>query len=389
MQFAFAKSVIIEGVPVPPPRPLEPFKAVELWNKLTSFGIDLNKLSFKEAGGRGKLVKQKSRKLELIQNDFQREPVRVHAEVQLLMKLLGSRLGEKPIVGEIDYIGCSKKSCHLCWQLLQGFYQVRGSHGQIWPRWTIPPTPGLATYTSLKLHARVSNIGASMIKRLCGPMGPHLQSKAHSTPAVTETLSSVAFRNNRRLLDHERSHYRRKATGTLPELKLGPIKRHIRVLLIPDDGSRMRLITVPIRETLKTYYAKDKFQQYVPDFREFWPGELNFERGYHNWSTENQESVSEGHNVLNGLYIAYYNQSEELRRNEYLRKTILSGAIPFDRKFWNGDVFVLRRGTRMIEKTPLFPDDPKNELMEVDYEDGGAAMYDDVRPPSLPPLLPQ
>jgi hypothetical protein len=131
MQFAFVKSVIIEGVIVPPSNPLKPFKIVQLSNQLKIWGIDLNELTLKE---QGKPVKQRARKLELIQDDFQQESIRVHAEVQVLMKLLGSRFGNNHVVGEIDYIGCSKKSCYLCGQLLEGFYHTRGSHGQIWPR---------------------------------------------------------------------------------------------------------------------------------------------------------------------------------------------------------------------------------------------------------------
>jgi hypothetical protein len=86
MQFTFVKSIIIEAVPVPQCKPLEPFETVQLSNQLESSGINLDKLTFKE---QRKRVKQRGRKLKLIQEDFQRESIRVHAEIQVLMKLVG------------------------------------------------------------------------------------------------------------------------------------------------------------------------------------------------------------------------------------------------------------------------------------------------------------
>jgi hypothetical protein len=59
---------------------------------------------------------------------------RVHCEMQLLMYFLDS--GEKCF----DYFGCSKKSCWLCWQMIQenGKCSMKGTHRKIYPRWAFP-----------------------------------------------------------------------------------------------------------------------------------------------------------------------------------------------------------------------------------------------------------
>ena len=60
---------------------------------------------------------------------------RVHCEMQLLMHFSQPRV-EKCL----DYFGCSKKSCWLCWQMiLHNFkYSMKGTHRKIYPRWAFP-----------------------------------------------------------------------------------------------------------------------------------------------------------------------------------------------------------------------------------------------------------
>jgi hypothetical protein len=96
----------------------------------------------------------------------------------------------------------------------------------------------------------------------------------------------------------------------------------------------------------------------------------------------NLESISQSYWPLNGRYRAYFNKSEELEPNEYLRRAILKDMIPFERKFWNGDVFVLKVSTRMVKRPNTFsgPDFElqDNGTMEIDHNSKGATIYDDV-----------
>lgn len=123
MHFTGAKTVELCGV----------FEGAELSGKLTSVGIDWDHLTFKL---NKKRVKTKARKLDILKGDFEKQ-VRVHAEIEILMQLADRKNDEKPGLNEFDYIGCSKMSCYLCWSLLKGFYRKRGSHGKVYPLWTI------------------------------------------------------------------------------------------------------------------------------------------------------------------------------------------------------------------------------------------------------------
>ncbi|KAK8052331.1 hypothetical protein PG993_003716 [Apiospora rasikravindrae] len=65
-----------------------------------------------------------------------RRTARVHCEIQLLKHFVRQG-GSGPF---FDYIGCSKKSCWLCWQLLGHFgaYTTKGTHRMIYPMWAFP-----------------------------------------------------------------------------------------------------------------------------------------------------------------------------------------------------------------------------------------------------------
>jgi len=64
-----------------------------------------------------------------------RGTARVHCEIQLLRYF--TQPGAKPC---LDYFGCSKKSCWLCWKLIRhyGNYTTKESHHMIYPMWAFP-----------------------------------------------------------------------------------------------------------------------------------------------------------------------------------------------------------------------------------------------------------
>lgn len=65
----------------------------------------------------------------------QRGKARLHCEIQLLQYF--SQPGAPPC---FDYIGCSKKSCWLCWQLIGHFgkFTTKESHRMLYPMWAAP-----------------------------------------------------------------------------------------------------------------------------------------------------------------------------------------------------------------------------------------------------------
>jgi len=89
------------------------------------------------------------------------------------------------------------------------------------------------------------------------------------------------------------------------------------------------------------------------DFGEFWKGQLNFNRNFHSLDVTNQESIEVGCKLMNGQYRAYFNCSEELPSNEYLKKAMIDGTTPTARKVWNGDAFLVKLATRFIDPSDI------------------------------------
>jgi hypothetical protein len=64
-----------------------------------------------------------------------RGTARVHCEMQLL-----DYFTQPGVEKCLDYIGCSKKSCWLCWQFMRHFgnFTTKGTHRMIYPMWALP-----------------------------------------------------------------------------------------------------------------------------------------------------------------------------------------------------------------------------------------------------------
>ncbi|KAI0813010.1 hypothetical protein GGR55DRAFT_593372 [Xylaria sp. FL0064] len=64
-----------------------------------------------------------------------RETAPVHCEIQLLTYFLRPNAPKC-----VDYFGCSKKSCWLCWHMMvQNFqFSMKDTHRKIYPRWALP-----------------------------------------------------------------------------------------------------------------------------------------------------------------------------------------------------------------------------------------------------------
>lgn len=65
---------------------------------------------------------------------LQQEQRHVHAETKLLLYASRNSLSKATF---FDYLGCSKRSCFICWSDLgsHGIFRTRGSHGKLYNRW--------------------------------------------------------------------------------------------------------------------------------------------------------------------------------------------------------------------------------------------------------------
>lgn len=376
LQFRGAKAIELCDIQAPLSPGFPTFTSSELMKRLKNAGINLDSLNFKERGAK---VQSKARKLQILQKDLE-QPVRVHGEIQILMQLVNAKSDSTSGLKEFDYIGYSKRSCYFCSCLVKGFYRMRGSHGKVYPRWTISSPSLLKSWTCLKLHSKVSEIGASMMEQLKSSVSYKPPYVAESSAGMTATFVLKSTHKYRGLLDREAARSEKSADSTAPEPLLGQELKKILVLRIPADGTDPTIVHMPIRKTNKAFKSKDYIAWDVPDFGRFWDGQMNFERNFHPVGITNQENIEPNFQVMNGQYWIYFNCSEELLPNEYLKTRLVDGVIPNERKFWNGDVFVVKLATRWIDAPNLegFIETGVERKIEVEYDDNACTMYQDV-----------
>jgi hypothetical protein len=97
--------------------------------------------------------------------EIQGQQLHVHAEVQMLLHLCSTSGWH---VSAYNYIGCSKRSCFMCWNLLRTHrrYSTRGCHGRLYSRWTVPEFTDLATDQAEALGMTLVQIQNSLVKKL-------------------------------------------------------------------------------------------------------------------------------------------------------------------------------------------------------------------------------
>lgn len=116
---------------------------------------------------------------------------RVHCEMQLLMHFL--RMQEQCL----DYFGCSKRSCWLCWQMIVQHHRfsMKGTHRKLYPRWAFPfsfseSQPLIAEGIRVAYNEMLFLIQEKVIKRKSlNDLDPILQTSARLTPAHRRVLN--------------------------------------------------------------------------------------------------------------------------------------------------------------------------------------------------------
>ena len=129
------------------------------------------------------------RSVESLMNDIVETTgtkARVHCEMQLLIHF--SQPGREKC---LDYFGCSKKSCWMCWQMISqnNKYSMKNTHRKLFPRWAFPfqfspsqpsITEGLrATYNEMLILIQDQIISP----RPPSTIEPYPQTSARMTPA--------------------------------------------------------------------------------------------------------------------------------------------------------------------------------------------------------------
>ena len=110
---------------------------------------------------------------------------RVHCEMQLMMHF------SQPGVEQcLDYFGCSKRSCWLCWQMIvqNSKYSMKYTHRKLYPRWAFPfnfspSQPAVAEGLRAAYNEMLRLIQDSIIKQISlSSLEPYPQTSARMTP---------------------------------------------------------------------------------------------------------------------------------------------------------------------------------------------------------------
>ena len=289
----------------------------------------------------------------------------VHAEVQLLLHVRGLPPNTLAKSRVFNYMGCSKKTCYLCCQLLDRdkHFRTRGSHDKVYHRWTVPNDNRLQLESMFHFKVALRDIERDMISRFERfPKGCKMAEKPESSVGLSEHSTRSLGRHRLRrsgLHDGALSHPPLKIpTEDAPMVRLGKKTGSFRAARIPaEKGCPPDMVQLDTFETKNDYKGDDSDLQHVPDFSAYWGNAYNFDRAIQRISVTNQNLPS-----LDGEYAMWWNTNDALPPNASLMKILGLENVPFYRRLWYGDVFIERMGLR----------DGK------EYDDDAYHLYDDI-----------
>lgn len=121
-----------------------------------------------------------------------RGSARLHCEIQLLKHLTRPGAPRK----SCDYIGCSKKSCWLCWQFMGHFgsFTTKDAHRMIYPMWSVPSAVLLSDTRMAEAIGNTYNDMLRLIqeKMLHGREFSSRQNITHTSPRLLFSSSMLS-----------------------------------------------------------------------------------------------------------------------------------------------------------------------------------------------------
>ncbi|KAL7912931.1 hypothetical protein GGI35DRAFT_476750 [Trichoderma velutinum] len=138
-----------------------------LTKTFSSLGIALDDKTVASLVGTGK-KKGAWTKTKLLQkfDKLKSSVSEVHAEIQVILAATKHDCTGATI---FKYVGCSKRSCFLCFKLIQnyGSYTTRGCHGKLYDLWTVPECSWLTEEEDLKLVQALKKVERAMKECIC------------------------------------------------------------------------------------------------------------------------------------------------------------------------------------------------------------------------------
>ncbi|KAI5983585.1 hypothetical protein EDD15DRAFT_1859279 [Pisolithus albus] len=121
---------------------------------------------------------------------------RHHAEIQLVFYIAQETYPKAMTKEFYPYIGCSKLCCFLCFTFLRffgqrsPFFKVRGCHGRVFPRWSLPETSGLHLSMCLELLLALRETSHYMSCEVTRTVATCLPTMAESSAGMTDDYSA-------------------------------------------------------------------------------------------------------------------------------------------------------------------------------------------------------
>lgn len=177
----------------------------------------------------------------------------VHAEVQIVLELC-------EVEGIFRYIGCSKRSCYMCWNFLRayGAPQTKGSHGKLYNGWIIPELK-FATRISEKLTSSIKELQRTIEEELRLPVGEGRNQIAESSiglsriGAAANELSNLAVQ--RFLLENRKANVRQSWTEFIRDRMQ---EMNLEDGGMEDQGVSRESVTIPIETSGECYNCEFK-----------------------------------------------------------------------------------------------------------------------------------
>lgn len=273
----------------------------------------------------------------------------IHAEMQVLTALVTNPEWHQ---SKHRYIGTSRRPCFLCNEFIRSLVELsasdhrtpmfacRESHGKIYPRWTLPPMQPLLPRANLEVMAALASVNSTVRVQLERD-GPGLRSAiAESSASVTEYCASTNITKlNRRHVVNQRQLKKSSKSGQNKQTRtLGPKVKTVQVCLFPAEGTKPKVVPIDFYKPPEIGDSKgpESGHQLVPELHAYWDV-YQSDRRYRRITVENQEIEA-----LEGHYTLYWNMTDEMPENMYIKNLLGIKDIDFSRYFWHGDVFLVR-----------------------------------------------
>ncbi|KAF2120771.1 hypothetical protein BDV96DRAFT_595184 [Lophiotrema nucula] len=176
-------------------------KSWTLSKTFQSLSLPFNDVSVKELCG----PKWDKYKLAREFDKIQRQSPQIHAEIQLILYGAQQDLAEGT---PTSYIGCSKRSCFLCWEFLKmyGAYRTRATHGKIYNLWVMPSVEGLPEQQAKLIARALQSVEHSVKMHLRTEKEKGLRLGKESTVGDSSIATRVEFHGSLRTMEQIMEH---------------------------------------------------------------------------------------------------------------------------------------------------------------------------------------